>query len=162
MWKRITAVGATAVIIGGAGTAAFAASGTTTPTSSVSSINSASDISTNTSTEVGKPLAVDRLRRAVHATWVTENKKTQAFTTHDLIRGQVTAVSATSITVQAADDVTETYMVNARTKVYTRALTTAGSKTAASISDVKTGDPVKVGGTGTTTLTALRVVDIKK
>lgn len=161
MWKRITAVGATAVIIGGAGTAAFAASGTT-PTSSVSSIRSASDISTNTSTEVGKHLAADRLRRAVHATWVTENKKTQAFTTHDVIRGQVTAVSATSITVQAVDNVTETYVVNARTKVYTRALTTAASKTAASISDVKTGDPVRVGGTGTTTLTALRVVDIKK
>jgi len=161
MWKRITAVGASAVIIGGAGTAAFAAAGTTNPTSA-SSISSASDISTNTSTEVGKHLAVDRLRRAVHATWVSENKKTQAFTTHDVIRGQVTAVSATSITVQAADDVTETYVINARTKVYTRALTTAASKTPASISDVKTGDPVRVGGTGKTTLTALRVVDTKK
>jgi len=35
-------------------------------------------------------------------------------------------------------------------------------KSAASIADVKTGDPVFVGGTGTTTLTALRVVDTKK
>jgi hypothetical protein len=165
MWKRIAAVGAAAVIIGGAGTAAFAASGTTTPSPTAASISPVSDISTNTATNtaaIGSHLAVDRLRRAVHATWVTKNKKTGVFTTHDVIRGLVTAVSATSITVQAADNVTETYVINGRTKVYTRALKSAASKTAALISDVKTRDLVRVGGTGTTTLTALRVVDIKK
>jgi hypothetical protein len=41
--------------------------------------------------------------------------------------------------------------------VHTRTL-----KSAASISDVRGGDPVFVGGTGTTTLTAVRVVDVKK
>jgi hypothetical protein len=41
--------------------------------------------------------------------------------------------------------------------VHTRTL-----KGAASISDVKTGDPVFVGGTGTNTLTAVRVVDTRK
>jgi uncharacterized NAD(P)/FAD-binding protein YdhS len=102
-------------------------------------------------------MAVNRLRGAVHATWVTENKKTGNFITHEAIRGQVTAVSATSITVKAADSVTETYVLNASTKVHSRA-----TKAAASISDIKTGDRVLVAGTGTTTLTAVRVVEAKK
>jgi uncharacterized NAD(P)/FAD-binding protein YdhS len=158
MWKTIAAVGATAAIIGGAGTAAFAASGTPTPAPSASSISPASDSSASTPTTaaVRRPKA-DRLRRAVHASWVTENNKTKVFTTRDAIRGQAIAVSATSLTVQAADAVTQTYVVTMGTKVHTRAL-----KSAASISDVKPGDPVFVGGTGTTTLTAVRVVDAKK
>lgn len=158
MWKTIAVAGATAAIIGGAGTASLAASGTTTPTPPTSSSSSASDYSANGSTtKAGKHKAVDRLRKAVHATWVTENKKTKTFTTHEAIRGQVTAVSATSITVKAADHVTETFVLNSGTKVHNRA-----DKAAASISDVKTGDPVLVAGTGTTTLTASRVVETKK
>jgi hypothetical protein len=91
MWKTIAVAGATAVIIGGAGTAALAASGTTTPPPSGSSSSSASDNSANGSTtSAGTRDAGDRLRRAVHATWVTQNKKTKTFTTHDAIRGQVT------------------------------------------------------------------------
>jgi hypothetical protein len=151
MWKTIAVVGATAAIIGGAGTAALAASGSTTPTSASSS----SSLSQNSAN--GSATAVNRLRRAVHATWVSENKKTKTFTTHDAIRGRVTTMSNTSITVKAADNVSETYVLNARTKVHTRA-----EKNAASISDVKSGDPVWVAGTGTTTLTASRVVDTRK
>jgi hypothetical protein len=157
MWKTIALVGATAAIIGGAGTAAFAASGTPTPTPSASSMSAASDTSASTPTTAAvKHPRVNRLRRAVHATWVTENKKTTVFTTHDTILGQVIGLSATSITVQAADTLTQTYAITLGTKVHTRAL-----KSAASISDVKTGDLVFVGGTGTTTLTAVRVVDAK-
>jgi hypothetical protein len=152
MWKTIAVVGASAAIIGGVGTAALAASGTTPPPSTSSS-SSVSQSPANGSTTS----AVNRLRRAVHATWVSENKKTKTFTTHDTIRGRVTAVSDTSITVRAADNVSETYVLNARTKVHTRA-----EKSAASISDVKSGDPVWVAGTGTTTLTAARVVDTRK
>jgi hypothetical protein len=100
---------------------------------------------------------MDRLRRAVHATWVTENKLTQTFTSHNAIQGRVTAVSPTSITVRAADNVTETYLISPTTRVHTRAL-----RSAAKISDVRAGDPVFVGGTGTSTLTAIRVVDAKK
>jgi len=66
-------------------------------------------------------------------------------------------VSPTSITVRAADGVTETYVLNSGTKVHTRA-----NKAATSISEVKSGDPVWVAGTGTSTLTASRVVDAKK
>jgi hypothetical protein len=153
MWKTIAVVGASAAIIGGAGTAAVAASETTTPTPSASVSSSAN----GSTTSAGKHGAVDRLRRALHATWVSENKKTKTFTTHDAIRGQVIAVSATSITVLAADNVTGTYVLNSATKVHTRA-----EKTAASISDIKSGDPVWVAGTRTTTLTASRVVDTRK
>jgi hypothetical protein len=163
MWKTIAIAGATAVVIGGAGTAAMAASGTPAPTASVSPGSSASltaedgsATDTNT-TQARKRMAVNRLRGAVHASWVSQNKKTGTFTTHEAIRGQVTAVSATSITVKAADSVTETYVLNASTKVHSRA-----TKAAASISDIKTGDRVLVAGTGTTTLTAVRVVEAKK
>jgi hypothetical protein len=158
MWKTIAVTGATAAIIGGAGTAAVAATGTPTPTPVASVSSSASDTSANASTtNTAKAGAVRRLRRAVHATWVSENKKAKTFTTHDAIRGQVTAVSPTSITVQAADNVIETYVLNSATKVHTRA-----EKTAASISDINGGDPVWVVGTGTTTLTAARVIDTRK
>jgi len=158
MWKRVAIVGTSAAIIGGAGTAAFAASGTVTPTPSPASASATSDSSADTAkAPEDKRAGINRLRRAVHATWVTENKKTKTFTTHDAIRGQVVSVSPTSITVRAADTFTETFVVSSTTKVHTRAL-----RTGASISDVKAGDPVFVGGTGTTTLTAVRVVDARK
>jgi hypothetical protein len=157
MWKTIGVVAASAAIIGGAGTA-VAATGSPTPTAPKSSSSVAADSSANGSTtKAGKHRAKARLRGALHGTWVTRNKKTNSFTTHDAIRGQVSAVSPTSITVKAADGVTESYVVNADTKVRSRA-----TKTAASIADVKAGDRVRVAGTGTTTLTADRVVVAKK
>jgi len=171
MRKTIAVLGATAVIVGGAGTVALAASGTATPTASPSSstsaaVGSASQTASETAsgtvagsstTKPGRHKRGDRLRKAVHATWVSENKKTGTFTTHDAIRGRVTAVSPTSITVRAADAVSETYLLNPGTTVHTR-----GNKTKASVADVKTGDPVFVGGTGTTTLTAIRIIDAKR
>ena len=157
MWKKVAVVGVTAVIISAAGTAAVAASGTDTPIPSASSSSAAPVTSADGSQAVaGRCAAVDRLRRTAHATWVSEDKA-KTLTTHDAIRGQVTAVSATSITVEAADHVTETYVINADVKVRDRA-----NKTAASILDVKSGDPVWVTGTGTTTLTATHVIDAKK
>lgn len=187
MWKTITAVGASAVIIGGAGTAAYAASGTAAPAPSPSSTSATSDGATTLSTAAGqtaetaKQAIRNRIRRAVHASWVTRNKKAKTFTTHEVIRGQVSAVSPTSITVRSADNVTETFVVSPATKVWTRTARTAAAKaaakaaapgtpsaktpasrTAASISDVVTGDAVFVGGTGSTTLTAIRIIDVKK
>jgi hypothetical protein len=161
MWKTIAIAGATAVVIGGAGTAAMAASGTPTPavsgpTSSSASLNATNGSPTSSDKAAArKRMAVNRLRGAVRATWVSADK-TGTFTTHEAIRGQVTAVSATSITVKAADSVSETYLLNSGTKVHSRA-----TKAAASISDVKIGDRVLVAGTGTTTLTAVRVVEAK-
>jgi len=141
----------------------MAASGTPTPAASVSPSSAASltpgeGSATGTGkVQARKRMAVSRLRGAVHATWVSQDKKAGTFTTHQAIRGQVTAVSSTSITVRAADSMTETYDLNASTKVHSRA-----TKAAASISDITTGDRVLVAGTGTTTLTAVRVVEAKK
>jgi hypothetical protein len=101
------------------------------------------------------------------------NDKT-AFVTHDAIRGEVTTISPTSITVKAADGVTQTYAVTATTKVRlhkSAPATTApgtggaagkGTGTAGTISDVHTGDKVAVTGTGTTSLTAQHIVDAAK
>ena len=85
------------------------------------------------------------------------------------------------VSIRAADSTTQTYLVDTRTKVFTRAARADTSKTpaskapgsqaaarpalprtAASIADVKAGDSVLVAGTGTTALSAVRVVDIKK
>lgn len=169
MLKKIVVIGGAAALIGG-GTAAFASSATATPTPSLSATS-------DSSVTTGKPgdgghAGADRLRRAVHATWVTQNRKTRTFTTHDAIRGQISAVSPTSITIRAADNTSETYLITSKTKVFTRAARTQASNAAASktplarktvsIFDVKAGDFVLVGGTGTTALTAVRVVDIQK
>jgi len=165
MMKKLVVIGGTVALIGG-GAAAFASSATATP--SPASVSATSDSSATTARpEDGKHAGANRLGRALHATWVTQNKKTKTFTTHDAIRGQVSAVSPTSITIRAADSTTETYVVNSKTKVFTRTARTEASKAAlpkkaGSISDVKAGDLVLVGGTGTTVLTAVRVVDIQK
>lgn len=167
MLKKLVVIGGTVALIGG-GTAAFASSATATPTPSPASVSATSDSSATTAKPAdGKHAGANRLRRTLHATWVTQNKKTKTFTTHDAIRGQVSAVSPTSITIRAADSTTETYVVNSKTKVFTRTARAEASKAgltrkAASISDVKAGDLVLVGGTGTTVLTAVRVVDIQK
>jgi len=78
------------------------------------------------------------------------------FTTHDEIRGAVTAVSPTSISVKAADGVTENYIVGTGLKVHLKA---DGKGKAGTISEVKVGDHVAVIGTGTGPLTAKRVLD---
>lgn len=159
MWKTVAVAGTAAALIGGAGTAAFAASGTDTPTPSPSSVSSPAQASADGATTKAdkRKVAVNRLRGTVHMTWVHENKKTKVFTTHNAIRGQVTAVSATSVSILAADKATETFVLDSRTKVRSRT-----TKSAVPISDVKVGDPVLVVGTGTTTLTASRVVELKK
>lgn len=93
-----------------------------------------------------------RLRHVLHATWVTGGKTP---TTHDAIRGEVTAVSATSITVKARDGVSMTFAVGSSTKVRVRH---DGTGSASSIGQVKVGDRALVLGVGTTQLTARHVL----
>lgn len=152
MLKKIVIAGSAAAVVLGAGTAALAASGSNSPSAPPSS---------STAAGAGKAKAAhakrSELRRALHASWVTrDGKNSTSFVTHDAIRGQVTAVSATSITVKAADNVSETYAVNSSTKVHSRA---DGKGKAGTISEVKSGDTVIVLGTGSGTLTATHVLD---
>jgi len=151
MLKKIVIAGSAAAVVLGAGTAALAVSGSNSPNSSSAAQGAA---------HAGKAAGLGKraeLRRALHASWVTRDaKNSDSFVTHDAIRGQVTAVSASSITIKAADNVSETYAVNSSTKVRSRA---DGKGKAGTIGEVKSGDQVIVLGTGSGTLTATHVLD---
>ena len=84
-------------------------------------------------------LALGRARHVLHAQWTTRDDQE-----HRAIRGTVTAVSASSVTVRAKDDVTQTYVVTAKTKVRVR----DGQKGLDSIGEVTVGDRALVVGTG--------------
>ena len=151
MWKKIAISGAIGAAVLGSGAAALAVSGSTTsgtPTPAASA------------SAAGKhPVARALARRTLHGQFVTRDKNSSGFVTHDVIRGTVSAVSPSSITVKAADNTTQTYAVNSSTKVRQRS---NGKGTASTIGAVHTGDDVAVVGTGTTTLTATGIVDVTK
>lgn len=94
-----------------------------------------------------------RLGKVSHAQWVSKDKN-GTFVTHDAVRGSVSAVSTTSITVKATDGTTETFSVNADTKIHKGAKGTPGA-----ISTVKPGDEVGVLGTGTAPMVATHILD---
>jgi hypothetical protein len=150
--------GATAAVIVGAGGTALALTGSDQTTAGTPTSTSSQQATPKG--RPGKAAAKGRaklLRRLQHGQLVTRGKN--GFVTHDLIKGTVTAVSPTSITVQAGDKKSETFVVDKDTKVRVR---TAGKGAAATIAGVSKGDHVAVAGTGTTTYTAKHVVDVKK
>lgn len=153
MWKKILISGAVGAVILGAGGTALAASGnSSSPTPPGAATTGPSTHSAHAKAK-GKSKAGDELRRALHGTWVTKGKDGKPVT-HDAIRGTVSAVSSTSITVTAADATSETYTVNSwTTKV-------RDDKKPSVISAVAVKDVVAVLGTGTgTNLTATHIVD---
>jgi len=99
------------------------------------------------------------MRHALHGQWVTQDKDTKSFVTHDAIRGTVTAVSPSSITVRSLDKKSETFAVTKDTKVRIRA---NGKGAKGTITQVHTGDQAIVLGTGTSTLTARGILDAGK
>jgi hypothetical protein len=147
MWKKIATAGAVGATILAAGTAALATSGSPSPSPSASSSAAADQAAKH-----GR----GQLKRALHAQWVTRDAGTKATVTHDAIRGQVTAVSATSISVKALDDVSQTYVVTSATQVRVKGQAKGASGT---ISQVHTGDRVLVVGTGTSSFTATHIAD---
>ena len=94
-----------------------------------------------------------RLLRTLHATWVTEGASGPV--THEAIRGEVTAASATSITVKAKDGVSMTFAVTADTRVRSRA---NGRGTDSTMASVDVGQKALVVGTGASNPTARLVV----
>lgn len=160
--KKVVVTGVAAAVVLGGATAAFAESGSsggtpsaTSSTSGQSTTGSTGDAKTG---KAGHRAQLQLARRGVRGMVVTRGKD-GTFVTHEAIRGWVKAVSSTSIGVTAADGTTETFVVNASTTVRARS---AGKATASSIGQVKVGDQVLVTGTGTSTLMAHRVVDVKK
>lgn len=167
MYKKILIGGVTAAAIIGAGGTAMAVSGSNstpaTSTGSSSTSNSTNHGSTSAKHDgkhagkhKGKHAFGVALRRLEHGQFVTRTK--DGTVTHDLIRGTVTAVSATSITVASLDSTSEIYVVTKDTKIRVR---DNGKGAARSISDVHTNDQVMVAGTGTSKLTAKHIVDVK-
>jgi hypothetical protein len=156
MYRRILLGGMTAAAIVGAGGTAIALTG------SDSTNGTPSGTSTSAPAHPGKAKGKAKgngklLRRVAHAQIVTKGK--DGFVTHTLINGTVMSVSATSITVQAADKHSETFVVDKDTKVRMRA---NGKGAASSIDKVAKGDHVLTAGTGTSPVTAKHVVDVKK
>ncbi len=149
MWKKVLIVGATSAAIVGAGTAAVAVTGSSSPSPSPS---------TSTAKAHHAKARVE-LGRALHGTYVTRaGKGATGFVTHDEIRGTVTAVTPTSITVRAADGFSQRYAV---TQVTIEHLRSDGKAKGAAgrISQVHVGDRVGVLGTGSSSPTATHIVD---
>jgi hypothetical protein len=153
MVRRILIGGVTAAAIIGAGGTALALTGSSAAPDPV-----ASQATTAAhSSPAGHHKRPRLLRRLSHAQIVV--RAHGGFVTHDLIRGTVTKVSPTAITVQAKDKTTETFTLDQRTKYRTR---TNGKGADSTVAAIHVGDHVGVAGTGTSTKTAKHVVDVKK
>ena len=158
MYRKVLISGVTAAAIIGAGGTALAVTGSdssSTPAKPGSS--SSSTAKHDHHGKNGKKGKKGMLRRLEHGQFVTRGKDGKTVT-HDLIRGTVTSVSATSITVQAKDKKSETFAVTKDTKVRVRE---NGKGAESSISKVAKGDRAEVAGTGTSTYTAQHVVAVK-
>ncbi len=153
MWKKFVVAGtAGAVLLGAGGVAVAATDGPSpSPTPSPSTTAKASAHGKHGAKDLRQALS-----RAVHGQVTTKTKN--GYITHDAIRGTVTAVAPSSITVRAADGATETFAISGATVVHTKADGKSKGKTG-QIGAVRAGDSVGVLGTGTTTLTATHVVD---
>lgn len=151
--KRIIAVGVGAVVVaGGVTVGGVAAADSATSSTHSTSAKGSTTTSTTASTRHHRrhPLA----RRALHGEFVVRGKGGKDVTV-DMVRGKVTAVSPTSITVAARDGYSATYTVTSKTRVHVR-----GQKGKQSINVVKTGDRAGVFATKAgTALDARAVVD---
>ncbi len=140
VWTAVATIGALAVT--GVALAAPAITGATNtaPTPAPSASGSADPDKPRGRGEKGKqgkrhgPLA--RLGRTVHAEAVVRDKDGKFVTVYTQ-RGEVTAVSATSITLKSADGFTATYAVNADTRIMK-------DRKAAKIADIKVKDLARV------------------
>lgn len=94
--------------------------------------------------------------RGEYAQWTTYDAKTKADVVHDGIRGTVSAVSPTSITVKAKDGTSEEFAVASSTTVHVKG---SAKGATGSIGQVKSGDRVEVLGTGKTSYAATRIDD---
>lgn len=146
MFAKIALAGATAAAIIGVGTAAIATSGpsATAGSGTTGSQHAAAKGGAKGKAQQGKHPLRRALRHAVHGSVVTKGK--DGYVTHTAVRGTVTSVSSTALTVKAADGFSQTYTLTKTTRVRERAAD--GKKaTKGALSDLKTGDKVGVVGT---------------
>jgi len=172
MWRKATIGGlaALAIVAGGAGVGiAHAAQTSTGPTVATAD---PTGTATPSSTAAGKPAKaakadkggrvaakqiLGKVKDFQHAEWVTKGDGS-TYVTHEAILGQVTAVSATSITVKSTDGTSMTFAVTADTKIHQRQPKGSTTTTTPTIADVKTGQTVLVGGEKSPDLTAKNIL----
>jgi hypothetical protein len=130
-WRAAGTVAAVAVTTVGGGVA-WAASGDTSPSPSTSPSTAPSN-STENRPDPGRGPRGGPFGDALHGEFVTA-KDGGGYQTIATQKGEVSEVSATSITVKSADGYSRTYTVNGDTKVN-------GS---GKIADIKTGETVRV------------------
>ena len=164
MYRKIAIAGATAAVIIGSGTAALAVSGTGAPATpgSPTTPGHAAPAGGHGHGHAGKKGGRGKLgkllRHVDHGQFVTGGKDGK-FVTHDVIHGDVTAVSSGAVTVKSADNKSQEFTVTSSTKVHVR---TSGKGTPGKITDVHVGDTVLVAGTGTGTPSANQILDAGK
>jgi hypothetical protein len=153
MYRKIAAVGGTAAVILGAGTAALAASGPDATGGTGSTSTPATSTPAPGTGTTGRRRHVERalVRHAVHGSIVTQGKN--GYVRHIGIRGTITAVSPTALTVKAADGSTQTFVLTKATKVRERT-PGQGKGSPGTITELKTGDSVGVLGSGPESATA--------
>jgi len=151
--KTALAVGIGAVVVLGAAGTALAAQSQPTQATPTSSPTAAPTTTPAPAEARNGHQRVDLNFPGEFAQWTTFDAKTNTSTVNDGIRGQVTAVSAKSITIQAAGGTSQTFAVDTNTRV-------RGAKTGyAGIGQIKVGDQAVVVGTGQSTFTATVVAD---
>ncbi len=153
-YRKVMVAGATAAVIVGAGGTALAVTGSTTTTGKAGH-TSGQKAGKHKHHKGGENM----LRGLEYGTFVTRGKDGKTVT-HDLIKGTVSAVTATSVSVRVADRKPETFIVTKDTKIKERV---KGQKpVTVTIDKIVKGDHVFVAGTGTTTLTAQHIVESAK
>jgi hypothetical protein len=140
-----------AAVLGTAGVAA-ATSDNATPTSAASSAPAGTTAPGNKAPDRRK-LRRAAIVRGMHGEFVAKGKDGKPVTI-ETIRGTVTAVGPTSVTVKADDGFTETFTANSDTKVKGAA--------AKSLSDVKVGAKGAVIGVKDANTTTARTVLVRK
>lgn len=157
MYRKALAGGVTAAAILGAGGTALALSGSDTAPTAKPAGPSATSAPGGHRPGQRMHGRARLLRRLAHAQVTVRGHG--GFVTHDLIKGTVSAVSGSAITVKSGDGTSETFAITSATKFRVRQ---NGKGSAASISAVHNGDHVLVAGVGTGSYTAKHVVDIQK
>lgn len=168
-FRRAAAVTAAGVAVAGIAGTAYAATGngdtvngspSLAKSDHVVSALTADPSGTKTDKDKGRRHGLGALRglkRFDHATVTTTGKDGKSVT-HTLFLGTVTAVSPTSVTVQARDKKSQSYTVTKDTRI---AVKVKGEKPKAeTIAQLAKGDRVFASGTGTGTVTAQRLLEL--
>jgi Domain of unknown function (DUF5666) len=150
--KTVLAVGIGAVVVLGAAGTAVAAQSDSTQATPTPSTTAAATPTPAPSAGRGGHQRVNLNFPGEYAQWTTFDAKTNTSTVYNGIRGQVGAVSASSISVKASNGTSQTFAVDANTRV-------RGTGKSDGIGQVKVGDQVVVVGTGQGSFTAVQVND---